>query len=40
MRVLPRLELFESSEADIRYHHDMFILMPAPESKGVRVLVK
>ena len=37
LRVLPSMRLFETGEKDVRYHHDMFIPMVEPGSKGVRV---
>ncbi|KAF2667975.1 trichodiene oxygenase [Microthyrium microscopicum] len=40
LKVFPRLELFETTEADVKYDHDMFVPMPYKGSKGVRVLVK
>jgi len=40
LRVFPHMELFETTEEDIKYHHDLFIPQPRPESLGLRVLVK
>ncbi|PYH87798.1 cytochrome P450 [Aspergillus ellipticus CBS 707.79] len=39
VRVLPHMHLFETSEWDVRYDHDMFNPMPRAESLGVRVVI-
>lgn len=39
MRVLPRMTLFETTEDDVLYDHDMFIPMVKAGSKGIRVTV-
>lgn len=39
MRVLPRMALFETTEDDVLYDHDMFIPMVKAGSKGIRVTV-
>lgn len=40
LRVIPRLELFETTIDDVKYHHDLFVPMAHPDSKGVRVVIK
>lgn len=40
LRVIPQMELFETSVRDVAYDHDMFIPRPVAESKGVRVTIK
>ncbi|KAF2395907.1 cytochrome P450 [Trichodelitschia bisporula] len=40
LRVLPRMELVETTVRDVRYHHEVFIPAVDPESKGVRVAIK
>ncbi|KAK8001027.1 hypothetical protein PG991_013249 [Apiospora marii] len=39
LRVLPRMRLYETTELDVRYDHDMFVPLTRDDSKGVRVLV-
>ncbi|KAI0888399.1 cytochrome P450 [Annulohypoxylon maeteangense] len=39
LRVFPRARLFETTEDDILYDHDMFVPMPKAGSKGVRIAV-
>ncbi|KAI5862571.1 cytochrome P450 [Durotheca rogersii] len=39
LRVFPRMRLFETTEADVRYDHDMFVPLPKDGSKGVRVVI-
>lgn len=39
LRVLPRMRLFETTQDDVVYDHDMFIPMPKPSSNGVRVTI-
>lgn len=39
LRVLPQMSLFETSEEDVLYDHDMFIPMTKASSKGIRVVV-
>jgi hypothetical protein len=40
LRVFPHLELYETDVDDVKCYRDMFIPMPKPESKLVRVLIK
>lgn len=40
LRVMPHMQLYETTERDIRYDHDMFVPVTDPGSKGVRVIVK
>ena len=37
LRVLPQMRLFETTEEDVLYDHDMFIPMTKAGSKGIRV---
>ncbi|KAK8029629.1 hypothetical protein PG993_010920 [Apiospora rasikravindrae] len=39
LRVIPRMRLYETTELDVRYDHDMFVPLTHKDSKGVRVLV-
>lgn len=39
LRVLPQMSLFETTEEDVAYDHDMFIPMAKASSKGIRVVV-
>ncbi|ETS81109.1 hypothetical protein PFICI_06111 [Pestalotiopsis fici W106-1] len=39
LRVWPKMRLFETTERDVRYDHDMFVPLPYDGSKGVRVTV-
>jgi hypothetical protein len=39
-RVLPEVQLFETVEDDVKYHHDSFVPGLRPESKGVRICKK
>lgn len=39
LRVLPHMRLFETTEEDVRYDHDMFVPLTRDESKGVRVVI-
>lgn len=39
LRVLPRMRLYETTELDVRYDHDLFVPLTRGDSKGVRVLV-
>jgi len=39
IRVLPHMRLYETTEFDVRYDHDMFVPLTHDDSKGVRVLV-
>jgi hypothetical protein len=39
LRVLPQMKLFETTEEDVLYDHDMFIPMTKASSKGIRVVV-
>ncbi|KAH7168323.1 cytochrome P450 [Fusarium sp. MPI-SDFR-AT-0072] len=40
LRVMPYMRLYETTERDIRYDHDMFIPMTESGSKGVRVIIE
>ncbi|KAI1141441.1 cytochrome P450 [Hypoxylon sp. FL0543] len=40
LRVFPQTQLFETTEDDVIYDHDMFIPMPKAGSQGVRVVIK
>ncbi|KAF1814797.1 cytochrome P450 [Eremomyces bilateralis CBS 781.70] len=40
LRVLPHLEIFETTVDDVKYHHDLFVPMAHPDSKGVRVTIE
>ncbi|KAK8137099.1 cytochrome P450 [Apiospora sp. TS-2023a] len=40
LRVLPHMRLYETTELDVRYDHDMFLPLTHEDSKGVRVLVE
>lgn len=35
----PKLQLFETSESDVRQAHDFAVSLPRLDTKGVRVLV-
>jgi cytochrome P450 len=35
-----RIELFETSEMDVKMHSEQFLALPHPDSKGVRVLIR
>ncbi|KAI8951099.1 cytochrome P450 [Xylaria longipes] len=39
LRVLPYMKLYETTEDDVKYDHDMFNPMPHPRSQGVRAMV-
>ena len=39
LRVLPHMHLFETTEFDVRYDHDMFVPLTHNDSKGVRVKI-
>ncbi|KAI1776778.1 cytochrome P450 [Hypoxylon cercidicola] len=39
LRVFPHMRLFETTEEDVRYDHDMFVPLVKGGSKGVRVVV-
>lgn len=39
MRVWSRMELYETTDVDIVYDHDMFIPMPKSGSNGLRVTI-
>jgi hypothetical protein len=39
LKIFPRLILFETTEEDVKYAHDLFVPMTKEDSKGVRVLV-
>lgn len=40
LRVLPKMHLYETTELDVKYDHDMFIPCTYDDSKGVRVTIK
>lgn len=40
LRVLPHMRLYETTERDVAYDHDMFIPVVAAGSKGVRVVME
>ncbi|KAG4032396.1 hypothetical protein MFRU_007g02990 [Monilinia fructicola] len=39
LRVLPRMKLYETTETDITYDHDIFNPLPLASSKGVRAVI-
>lgn len=39
VRVYPQMRLYETTEEDIKYDHDMFNPMPKAISKGVRAII-
>lgn len=39
LRVFPRMQLYETTEEDIRYDHDLFVPMVKRGSKGVRAII-
>ena len=39
MRVYPRMRLYETTETDIIYDHDIFNPLPVSSSKGVRAVI-
>ncbi|KAI1208578.1 cytochrome P450 [Annulohypoxylon truncatum] len=39
LRVFPQARLYETTEEDITYDHDMFVPMPKAGSKGVRIII-
>ncbi|KAI0171940.1 cytochrome P450 [Hypoxylon sp. FL1284] len=39
LRVFPHMRLFETTEEDVKYDHDMIVPLVRDESKGVRVLI-
>ncbi|KAI2616903.1 cytochrome P450 [Hypomontagnella submonticulosa] len=39
IRVYPRMQLYETTEEDVRYDHDMFNPIPKASSKGVRAII-
>ncbi|RBR23917.1 uncharacterized protein FIESC28_03227 [Fusarium coffeatum] len=40
MRVMPHMRLYETTERDVRYDHDMFIPVTVDDSWGVRVTIE
>jgi hypothetical protein len=40
LRVFPNMKLFETTEKDVRYDHDMFVPLTHDGSKGVRVIIE
>ncbi|XXG98627.1 hypothetical protein Hte_004952 [Hypoxylon texense] len=39
LRVFPHMRLFETTEEDVKYDHDMFVPLVRDDSKGVRVKI-
>ena len=39
LRVLPRMKLFETTQADVKYAGDLFVPRPIRGTKGVRVII-
>ncbi|KAI1506236.1 cytochrome P450 [Biscogniauxia marginata] len=39
LRVYPHMRLFETTEKDVTYDHDMFVPLAKDDSKGVRVII-
>lgn len=39
LKIFPRLTLFETTEEDVKYDHDLFVPMTKEDSRGVRVLI-
>lgn len=39
VRVFPRMKLWETTEKDVEWDHDIFIPMPVKGSKGVRAVI-
>lgn len=39
VRVFPRMKLYETTESDVIYDHDIFNPLPVSSSKGVRAIV-
>ncbi|KAI1099223.1 cytochrome P450 [Jackrogersella minutella] len=39
LRIFPKMRLFETTEEDVLYDHDMFVPMVKAGSKGVRVII-
>lgn len=39
LRVLPSMRLYETTEEDVRYDHDMLVPMARHGSKGVRAVI-
>ncbi|KAI2472113.1 cytochrome P450 [Annulohypoxylon bovei var. microspora] len=39
LRVFPHMRLYETTEDDVRHHHDLFVPVARKESKGVRVVL-
>lgn len=39
LRVLPSMELFETSEDAVKYDHDLFMPMPKKGSRGILVKI-
>ncbi|KAH8671569.1 cytochrome P450 [Xylariales sp. PMI_506] len=40
LRVFPQMHLFETTEVDVKYDHDMFVPLTSDDSKGVRVTIE
>ena len=40
MRVMPHMQLYKTTERDVRYDHDMFIPVTVDDSEGVRVTIE
>ncbi|KAE8369703.1 cytochrome P450 [Aspergillus caelatus] len=39
MRVFPHMQLYETTEDDVRYDHDLFNPLPKASSKGIRAVI-
>ena len=39
VRVFPRMKLYETTESDVIYDHDIFNPLPVKTSKGVRAII-
>lgn len=39
LKILPKMTLFETTEEDVRYDHDLVVPMTKKDSKGVRVII-
>ena len=40
LRVLPHMKLYETTQRDVEYDHDMFVLIPAAGTNGVRATMR
>jgi hypothetical protein len=39
LRVYPKMQLYETTEEDVKYDHDLFVPMPRDDGKCVRVTI-